>query len=119
MVRLSRDSQRVVWGADGVECEHPAGLPPELRLRLPDGTSVLGMHASPGADDGAGILCTCQALVPRGASAGKSLGVVVGMVGEDDIRLRAARSVVLSQLGEIRPRIPERECISAAGKGPG
>lgn len=32
-----------------------AGLPPELRLRLPDGTSVLGVHASPGADDGPGI----------------------------------------------------------------
>jgi hypothetical protein len=43
-----------------------AGLPPELRLRLPDSTSV-----------------SCSARL------------------------------------EIRPRIPERECISAAGKGPG
>lgn len=32
-----------------------AGLPPELRLRLPDGTRVLGVHASPAADDGPGI----------------------------------------------------------------
>jgi len=32
-----------------------AGLPPELRLRLPDGTRVLGVHASPPADDGPGI----------------------------------------------------------------
>ena len=32
-----------------------AGLPPELRLRLPEGTGVLGVHASPGPDDGPGI----------------------------------------------------------------
>ena len=31
------------------------GLPGELRLDLPDGTRVLGVHASPGADDGPGI----------------------------------------------------------------
>jgi predicted phosphodiesterase len=30
-------------------------LPTELRLQLPDGTRVLGVHASPGADDGPGI----------------------------------------------------------------
>jgi predicted phosphodiesterase len=30
-------------------------LPGELRLDLPDGTRVLGVHASPGADDGPGI----------------------------------------------------------------
>ena len=32
-----------------------AGLPSELSLRLPGGTRVLGVHASPGADDGPGI----------------------------------------------------------------
>jgi hypothetical protein len=32
-----------------------AGLPGELRLGVPDGTRVLGVHASPGADDGGGI----------------------------------------------------------------
>jgi Calcineurin-like phosphoesterase len=32
-----------------------ADLRPELRVRLPDGTSVLGVHALPGADDGPGI----------------------------------------------------------------
>jgi predicted phosphodiesterase len=32
-----------------------AGLPRQLRLDLPDGTRVLGVHASPGADDGPGI----------------------------------------------------------------
>ncbi len=32
-----------------------AGLPLEVRLDLPDGTRVLGVHASPGRDDGDGI----------------------------------------------------------------
>lgn len=32
-----------------------AGLPVEQRTRLPDGTSVLLVHASPGRDDGRGI----------------------------------------------------------------
>jgi putative phosphoesterase len=31
------------------------GLPPQLRLLLPSGNAVLGVHASPGADDGPGI----------------------------------------------------------------
>src|SRR6185437_6237722 len=31
------------------------GLPSQLRLRLPGGTAVLGVHASPRADDGQGI----------------------------------------------------------------
>jgi predicted phosphodiesterase len=31
------------------------GLPAQLRLRLPDGTVLLGVHASPWADDGPGI----------------------------------------------------------------
>ena len=31
------------------------GLPVELLLRLPGGVSILGVHASPGADDGPGI----------------------------------------------------------------
>lgn len=31
------------------------GLPAHLRMALPRGTSVLGVHASPGADDGPGI----------------------------------------------------------------
>lgn len=32
-----------------------AGLPLELRLDLPDGTRLLGVHAAPGTDDGAGV----------------------------------------------------------------
>ena len=35
--------------------ERLAALPGQLRLELPDGTRVLGVHASPGADDGPGI----------------------------------------------------------------
>jgi putative phosphoesterase len=31
------------------------GLPAQLRLRLPGGLAVLGVHASPGSDDGPGI----------------------------------------------------------------
>jgi predicted phosphodiesterase len=31
-------------------------LPLELRMTLPDGTHVLGVHAAPGLDDGAGII---------------------------------------------------------------
>src|SRR5262249_10814111 len=31
-------------------------LPLELRVQLPDGTRFLGVHASPGRDDGAGIM---------------------------------------------------------------
>ena len=32
-----------------------AALPPQLRLQFPGGTRVLGVHASPAADDGPGI----------------------------------------------------------------
>lgn len=32
-------------------------LPLEMRITLPDGTRLLGVHASPGQDDGAGIAC--------------------------------------------------------------
>jgi predicted phosphodiesterase len=35
--------------------EQLAALPAQLRLELPGGTRVLGVHASPGADDGPGI----------------------------------------------------------------
>jgi predicted phosphodiesterase len=35
--------------------EHLAALPIQLRAKFPGGTTVLGVHASPGADDGPGI----------------------------------------------------------------
>ena len=34
---------------------HLVALPTQLRLQLPGGATVLGVHASPGADDGPGI----------------------------------------------------------------
>lgn len=36
--------------------EHLANLPLELKITLPDGTRFLGVHASPGCDDGSGII---------------------------------------------------------------
>jgi putative phosphoesterase len=36
--------------------EHLTNLPLELKVTLPDGTRFLGVHASPGRDDGPGIL---------------------------------------------------------------
>jgi hypothetical protein len=42
------------------------GLPAELRLRLPGGVSILGVHASPGADEtmgpGSGLACRMSSL---------------------------------------------------------
>ena len=32
-----------------------AQLPLEIRIELPDGTRLLGVHAAPGTDDGAGV----------------------------------------------------------------
>jgi putative phosphoesterase len=54
------------------------GLPAQLRLRLPSGTSVLGVHASPGADDGAGIEPGLADDQLRSLLAGCDADVVVG-----------------------------------------
>lgn len=35
--------------------DYLAALPAQLRLQFPGGTTILGVHASPGADDGPGI----------------------------------------------------------------
>ncbi len=37
------------------ELRTATNLPLEVRLTLPDGTRLLGVHASPGRDDGPGI----------------------------------------------------------------
>ncbi len=55
-----------------------AGLPSELSLRLPDGTRVLGVHASPGADDGPGIRPGLPDEQLRCLLAGCAAGVVIG-----------------------------------------
>jgi predicted phosphodiesterase len=46
-------TQGVVTGAGWLD--RLAALPLEVRLTLPDGTRVLGVHAAPGRDDGPGI----------------------------------------------------------------
>jgi predicted phosphodiesterase len=55
-----------------------AGLPGELRLGLPDGTRVLGVHASPGADDGPGIEPGISAERLSRLLAGCAADVVIG-----------------------------------------
>jgi hypothetical protein len=55
-VRVSMDDH--VAGAEVVSdrvADAPQGLPLEARTMLPDGARVLGVHASPGRDDGEGI----------------------------------------------------------------
>ena len=58
--------------------EHLATLPAQLRLRLPGGAAMLGVHASPGADDGPGIDPGLPAGQLRGLLAGCGADVVVG-----------------------------------------
>jgi predicted phosphodiesterase len=53
-------------------------LPTRLQLRLPGGTTVLGVHASPGADDGPGIDPHIPDAELRGLLAGCGADVVVG-----------------------------------------
>jgi hypothetical protein len=53
-----------------------AALPLESRTTLPDGTRVLGVHASPGRDDGAGITPDRPELELREALAGAAADVV-------------------------------------------
>jgi len=55
-----------------------AALPAVLRARFPGGTSVLGVHASPGADDGPGIDPDIPDAELRGLLAGCGADVVVG-----------------------------------------
>jgi predicted phosphodiesterase len=53
-------------------------LPGELRLDLPDGTRVLGVHASPGADDGPGIRPGTPDDQLGGLLAGCAADIVIG-----------------------------------------
>src|ERR1700728_1113177 len=52
------------------------GLPLESRTTLPDGTRVLGVHASPGRDDGAGVTPDRPEPELRAVLAGAAAGVV-------------------------------------------
>jgi predicted phosphodiesterase len=55
-----------------------AGLPAELRMRFPDGTAALGVHASPDSDDGPGIDPGIPDEQLRDLLAGCGADVVVG-----------------------------------------
>lgn len=62
-----------------------AGLPLEMRMTLPDGARVLGVHAAPGTDDGDGIRPTMSDDVLRAAVAGCEADLV--LVGHTHIPL--------------------------------
>jgi predicted phosphodiesterase len=68
---------RGVLGQAGL-LEILTGLPSELGLRLPDGTRMLGVHASPGADDGPGIRPGLPDEQLSRLLAGCAAGVVIG-----------------------------------------
>jgi predicted phosphodiesterase len=57
--RLAEVAAQFSWSAGALHRDGwrdwLAGLPSEVRTTLPDGTRLLGVHASPGSDDGAGI----------------------------------------------------------------
>ena len=55
-----------------------AGLPASLRTVLPDGSRLLGVHASPVADDGPGIDPRCTDEVLRGLVSGCVADIVIG-----------------------------------------
>jgi predicted phosphodiesterase len=54
------------------------GLPSEQRLALPDGSRLLGVHASPGADDGPGIDMSSTDDLLSALLAGRDADVVIG-----------------------------------------
>jgi predicted phosphodiesterase len=58
--------------------EHLTALPEQLRVQFPGGTTVLGVHASPGADDGPGIAPGIPDEQLRGLLGGCGADVVVG-----------------------------------------
>lgn len=55
-----------------------SALPSELRMQLPDGSILLGVHASPGRDDGPGIDATCDEGELAARLAGAGADTVVG-----------------------------------------
>jgi predicted phosphodiesterase len=55
-----------------------ASLPTQLRLQLPSGADVLGVHASPGSDDGPGIEPEISEERLEGLLAGCDADIVIG-----------------------------------------
>jgi putative phosphoesterase len=58
--------------------DYLAALPAQLHLRLADGSIIMGVHASPGADDGPGIAPDLPDQQLRSLLAGCGADVVVG-----------------------------------------
>jgi predicted phosphodiesterase len=68
-------TQGVLTGAGWLD--RVAALPPEARLILPDGTGVLGAHASPGRDDGPGVRPGATDAELRPLLAGAAAGLIL------------------------------------------
>ena len=88
--------------------ERLAALPAQLRLELPGGTRVLGVHASPGADDGPGIDPGLADEELRGLLAGCDADVVVGGHTHLQADRRAGGIRVLNPGSAGQPRPPGR-----------
>ena len=92
-------------------------LPLELRLTLPDGIRVLGVHAAPGLDDGPGIIPLLSDDELRGLLAPAEADLVI--VGHTHVPLdRTIDHVRIFNLGSIsnpmRPRVEASYAILEA-----
>jgi predicted phosphodiesterase len=92
-------------------------LPLELRLTLPDGTRMLGVHAAPGLDDGPGITPLLSDDELRGLLAPAEADLVI--VGHTHVPLdRTIDHVRIFNLGSIsnpmRPRVEASYAILEA-----
>jgi predicted phosphodiesterase len=94
-------------------------LPLELRLTLPDGTRLLGVHAAPGLDDGIGITPLLSDDELRGLLAPAGANLVI--VGHTHVPLdRTIDHVRVFNLGSIsnpmRPRVAASYAILEANE---
>ena len=90
-----------------------AQLPLELRLTLPDGTRLLGVHAAPGLDDGTGITPILSDGELRDVLAPAGADLVI--VGHTHVPLdRTVEQVRVVNLGSVsNPMKPRREASYA------
>ncbi len=88
--------------------EHLSRLASEQRLELPDGSTLLGVHASPGRDDGAGIDTGADDGALGDLLAGSEASAVVGGHTHDptDRTVRGIRALNPGSVG--LPRRPGR-----------
>ncbi len=99
--RLVQVAESFAWTkgmvTQGGWLEWLAALPLELRLTLPDGTRILGVHASPGEDDGEGIRETQSAIELQELLAGCDADLV--LVGHTH---RPFEATVETEAGPVR-----------------